>query len=176
MELDGFVEARVLSVDDIREVAKRREALHANHATSRPLSQDYEFIGLMGQWEFAKEFGLEIDLSDKPGGDGRINFITDIGTISVSTARKPYNLLREAGKECARYHVLAKYKEKRIAWTEYQYTVQLLGWESDEEMLKCPVRSFGHNIQNHYKHVRYLRPMIEMRYLLLGEGIQVRLL
>jgi hypothetical protein len=176
MELTGLVEARLLSVADIKVVAERRSRLHANHVTRRSLSSDYDFIGLMGQWEFARQFGLNLDLTDRLAGDGRINFVTDIGTISVSTYRKPYNLLREVGKECARYHVLARFNEKKVGWRDCEYKVDLLGWESDEDMLKCPARYFGYDVHNHYKHVADLRPIIELRYLLLGEGIQAKLL
>ena len=165
MELTGLVEARILSVDNIEEVASRRGKF-----------DNSRFIDLMGQWEFAKQFGLEIDLTNRPGSEGRINFVTDIGTIGISTFQKPYNLLREVGKECAKYHVLARFQSKRLGYKNYDYKVELVGWESDEEMLQCPTRSFGYGIVNHYKHVKDLRPMIELRSLLLGEAVQVKLL
>jgi hypothetical protein len=131
----------------------------------------------MGQWEFGRQFNMAIDLTDRPGGDGRINFITDIGTLSVSTAQKPNNLLREVGKECARYHVLAKFSAKNQDSYWYRHSsVRLIGWESDEVMLQQPTRDFGHGIVSHYLLARELRPIIELRYLLLGEGIQARLI
>ena len=175
MELTGLVEARLLSVDDIVEVANRRSKLHVNHATRRELGADHDLVGLLGQWEFAKQFCLEVDLSDKPAGDGRINFITDIGTINVATYRKPYNLLREVGKECAAYHVLGRFKADGSYGT-YSYGVKLLGWTSDKEMLQCPIRDFGYGVSSYYMQVRDLRPMIKLRHILLGEAIQMGLL
>lgn len=176
MELTGLVKARLLNLGSIVEVAERRSGLHAGHSTRRSLSADYDLVGLVGQWEFAKQFVLEIDLTDYPAGDGRINFVTDMGTFSVSTYRKPYNLLREEGKDCARYHVLARFNEKKIDWISTDYSATLLGWESDEEMLKCPVREFGYGIRNYYKHMSELRPIVELRQVLLGESVQLGLL
>ena len=47
--------------NDLRKIAADRERLHKNHASSRPLSKDYEYIGLKGEEEFGKEFNLEIE-------------------------------------------------------------------------------------------------------------------
>ena len=47
--------------NDLRKIANDREMLHKNHASSRPLSKDYEYIGLKGEEEFGKEFNLELD-------------------------------------------------------------------------------------------------------------------
>lgn len=83
---------------NIADVARRRETLHMGHSSSRPLSQDYELVGLAGELAFAEEFGYQVDTSDRPGGDGRVDFHTPAGTVDVKTARKALNLLREQGK------------------------------------------------------------------------------
>jgi len=52
------------------DVAKRREHLHRNHKSSRPLSKDYQKIGLAGEIECSRWTGIPWDHSDRPGGDG----------------------------------------------------------------------------------------------------------
>jgi formylmethanofuran dehydrogenase subunit E-like metal-binding protein len=83
----------------------------------------------------------------------------------VKTARKPFNLLREAGKSHAEILVLASFDDSTGKAT-------LIGWEWDKEMLKCPTRDFGYGIVNHYKHYESLRSMESLKEILgvfLGE-------
>lgn len=152
----------------VRRIAEQRAALHADHASSRPLSKDYEYIGLLGEFVFGREFGLEVDVSLRPKGDDRVDFYTDIrspfcekGTIDVKTARKAYNLLREKDKRHAEILVLARYSDAED-W------IALLGWEYERIiMTKCPVpRDFGKGIENHYVSAAALKPMSELQALL----------
>ena len=127
-------------------VADARHNLHRNHATSRPLSENYERVGLEGEYECAcylRWHGImvEVDTASRPGGDGRADFRVGGVTVDVKTARKAYNLLREAEKPHADILVLAAYKNDRAT---------LLGWEYDEAMVACPSKDFGYGIVNHY--------------------------
>ncbi len=92
-------------------IAARRARIHASHTSSRPLSPDYELVGVAGEVAFAQEFGLEVDATARPGGDGGVDFTLPIGTVDVKTYRLPYNLLREAGKPHADILVLAAFDE-----------------------------------------------------------------
>lgn len=143
----------------LREIARAREELHNGHPSSRPLSEGYEYIGLLGEWVFAMAFGLPIDLTPRANGDKRKDFDTRVGTIDIKTARKPGNLLREAGKPHADILVLAGYNDENES-------IGFLGWEYDTEMLKCPSRDFGYGILNHYKLVSELHPMNELKRLI----------
>lgn len=176
MELNGFVEARVLSVQDIIKVAERMHFIRTNTTSRKPFSQREEFVDLMGRWQFAKEYCLEIDLSDPLLSGRQPDIVTEMGTVRVSTHRKHRYLLRSCRKRSVDFHVLAKFASKRVGYREEEYTVTLLGWETDEEMLKCPIRMFGHGDKSHYKHVSELRSMLELNSLLKGDGIQARLL
>ena len=165
----GMVDARAVSKKLLYEVAQERMALHRSHRTNRPLSKDYLFIGLLGEWVFAKRFGLKMDLVTRPGGDGHVDFVTKLGTVDVKTARKPSYLFREQGKQMADILVLARYDQKKV-------TAVLRGWEYDTVMVSCSFRDFGRGVLNHYKRASDLRPMTELYHLLLDEPVQARLL
>jgi len=127
------------------DLARRRMELHANHESSRPLSKHYEYIGLMGEWLFGQVFDLEMDLSLKPAGDGRVDFWCNGFSIDVKSGNmNTFNLFREIEKDHAEILVLAETNISRGL-------VRLHGWEFDEEMLKCLTKKFGHPIVNHYK-------------------------
>ncbi len=134
----------------LRSVADERARLHAHHASSRPLSVDYELVGLAGEVAFGERFGYAVDLTLRPGGDGRIDFEADGLTLDVKTARLAFNLLREQGKPHADILVLAEYFDE----TE---KARLVGWEWDYVMVQCPTKTFGYGVVNHYKHRSQLR-------------------
>ena len=136
--------------------ANARRDLHVDHASHRPLSEGYELVGLIGEAEFARVFGLPLDLSRRPGGDGRVDFIVPFRiTVDVKTARKASNLIEEQGKVSCDIYVLAEYSDdgKRA---------DLIGWEKGEKLARAPVRDFGHGIQNHYIPRENLRPISEL--------------
>ncbi|HET6455543.1 MAG TPA: hypothetical protein VFI02_14150 [Armatimonadota bacterium] len=121
----------------IREEADRREALHEKHASSRPLSDDYEFTGLLGEAEFAERLGLEVDIRSLPGGDCGIDFNIPVAvTVDVKTSEKPPKwLLVENGKVRADIYVLARrHKDDSI---------ELLGWARASYILRTPVKDYG---------------------------------
>ena len=87
----------------IEQEARLRHERHVDHPTHRSLSHNYEYVGLRGEQEYAREFGCKVDLSAKPGGDGGRDFgLAAIGyghvIIDVKTARKRKSLLVEVGK------------------------------------------------------------------------------
>ena len=142
-DYNGAIVLGYKMIDNIRKMAADREKLHKNHASSRPLSKDYEYIGLKGEEKFAEEFNLVLDGELKPGGDKGHDFSSSLGAIDIKTARKAYNLIVEEGKVRADVYVLAQYED-------YTDSVKLLGWASKDEVLEAPVRDFGYGIMNHY--------------------------
>ena len=147
---------------DLRKIASDSENLHKDHESSRPLSKDYEYIGLKGEAQFAEEFGLEIDETLRPGGDSGTDFPTMFGRIDVKTARKAYNLLVEEDKVNADIYVLAMYRD-------YTDNVTLLGWAFKEEVLDAPKRDFGYGIINHYIPKDNLHPIESLKAIIVGD-------
>ena len=145
-------------IENLKKVAAIRHEIHKHHKSSRPLSEDYELIGLVGEYRFEVDFGYPMDLSIKPQGDGKVDFHIALGTLDVKTAEKAYNLLREKGVRHAKILVLGQFNRKGT-------TASLLGWEYDSEMVKCPYKDFGYGIINHYKHHSKLRPMWVLKQL-----------
>lgn len=138
----------------VRNEANERHETHRDHPSSRPLSVDYEFIGLMGEVEFAKATGFMLDLERKPGGDSGFDFVIPLDfKIDVKTAEKAFNLIHEAGKPFrADIYVLAKYDPSL-------HTTTLIGWEFASVLKAAPTKDFGHGVINHYIPVAKLRPM-----------------
>jgi len=129
---------------DIDEIANRRHQLHKNHASSRPLSKDYEKVGLSGEVAFWHLTGVRPDFTDRPKGDKGIDFVLDDGrTVDVKTARKAFNLIHEVGKPFADIYVLAQYNDGTMKAT-------LIGWEYGKTLSKAPKKDFGYGIINHY--------------------------
>jgi len=140
---------------DIRSIAEERTRTHISHTSTRPLSPDYDYVGVAGEVAFAEEFGLEVDTTSRPSGDGGIDFMTPVGTIDVKTYRKPYHLLREVRKPHADILVLAGFDDT-------SGEVHLIGWEYDSEMVQCPMKDFGYGIVSHYKAAGELRSISEL--------------
>jgi len=131
----------------IRTIAKRRHDIHKNHASSRPLSKDYELVGLSGEIAFGEFADLKADLSERPEGDHGIDFTTPNGmTIDVKTARRAYNLIHETGKQFVDI-----------------YRATLIGWEYGNTLAKAPSKNFGYGIINHYISKDKLRPMLDIK-------------
>lgn len=147
-----------MSDDLLKAEADARHALHLGHTTSRPLSKDYELVGLAGEKEFAIQFNQPMDWGRKPKGDGGVDFVIPIRfTVDVKTARAAYNLIVERGKVAADIYVLAEYTDGPPT------NAHLWGWAFKGEVLSAPVRDFGYGITNHYIPRDSLRPMGELR-------------
>ena len=141
----------------IRAIAKRRHDIHKNHASSRPLSKDYELVGLSGEIAFGEFADLKADLSERPEGDHGVDFTTPNGmTIDVKTARRAYNLIHETGKQFVDIYVLAQYDDSTERAT-------LIGWEYGNTLAKAPSKNFGYGIINHYISKDKLRPMLDIK-------------
>ena len=122
--------------DHINRHAKAREYIHKGKRSSRPLSPDYEKVGLAGEAAFAERFKVEVDLTIKPGGSKGINFVINGYKINVMTARKANYLLVEPGKVKADVYVLAAYNDL----TKDAY---LMGWATKEEIEAASISDIG---------------------------------
>src|SRR5208282_526728 len=126
----------------------------------RPLSDGYEEIGLAGELALERFTGVPMDMTRRPGGDGgrdcTITLATDFH-VDVKAARKPFNLIVEAGKVRPRtIYILASYDDKTGE-------AELLGWEWGKKVLKAPIRDFGHGVFNHFIPRRELRHLDELK-------------
>ena len=118
----------------IQNLADQRHDLHENHASSRPLSDGYENVGLVGEVAFGMRTGLCPDFDLKPKGDGGFDFTIPLAfTVDVKTFRKPYNLIHESGKGFADIYVLAEFSDD-------QSTATLIGWEWGNRLRSAPTR------------------------------------
>lgn len=136
--------------------ADQRHDLHEDHVSSRPLSENYELVGLMGELALSQLTGLAPDLAVKPGGDGGTDSHLYLRyTVDVKTARKPYNLIHEQGKSFADIFVLARYVNDATP-------AELLGWEWGARLMVAPVRDFGYGVMSHYIPAGMLRPIGEL--------------
>ena len=141
---------------DLRAVAEARHNLHEGKASSRPLSEDYELVGLAGEDALADFCGGEVDITPRPNGDGGTDcHIALFFTVDVKTARKAFNLLVEVGKVKADIYVLASYENG---------TARLLGWEWGRVVASIPpVDIGGFGIMSHAIPLSKLRPMSELK-------------
>jgi hypothetical protein len=156
------MKASEITREQLQKVAGIRNNLHRDHRTSRPLSENYQYIGLVGEHQFSLEFDLEMDLQARPNGDRGIDFSKFGYIVDVKTARKAYYLLREEGKDFGDILVLAQYDDDTDL-------VKLLGWEYDAEMIKYPKKDFGYGIVNHYKPARDLKSIKSLHDFLEGK-------
>jgi hypothetical protein len=139
---------------DLLRIANQRSRTHVGHASQRVLSEDYNIIGVAGEFAFAEKFNLQVDDSIKPSGDKGVDFILDLSfTVDVKTARLPYNLLLEVGKPVVDIYVLAAYKNGSST---------LLGWEWGKNLSVAPKKDFGYGVINHYIAASNLRPIEEL--------------
>ena len=150
----------IVDNDAVFNFAKLRQQLHKDQDTSRPLSEDYEFVGLAGEIAFSELFDMPIDLRSLAGGDKGVDFTTRLGTVDVKTARKAFNLIVEKGKVVADIYVLASYDGKTKA-------AELLGWEYGSVIKTWPIKDFGYGIFNHFMTASVLKPMSDLICLLM---------
>ncbi|MAH50267.1 hypothetical protein CMI37_30885 [Candidatus Pacearchaeota archaeon] len=137
-----------------KKIAENRHNLHRGQDSHRPLSFNYEYIGLIGEYAFGYWSGLAMDMEYREQGDFGIDFqVGNIG-IDVKTAIKAYNLLLEKDKKHTTIIVLAQYNNDTS-----NEKVILLGWEYGNFMRYMPCKDFGYGVINHYLDQHYLRPM-----------------
>jgi hypothetical protein len=153
-----------VGVDVVRctDIAAVRENGKAGFASHRPLSHNYELLGVMGEAAFSAVFGLPVDESRRPGGDAGVDFRVSF-TIDVKTARRAANLIVEVGRVHADIYVLAE------AHPEMSNGVRLVGWAWGKDVLSAPVDDgarFRNGIRNHWIAARDLRPVGSLRALM----------
>lgn len=140
----------------ISDEGQARHEAHKHHASSRPLSDDYELVGLAGETAFGMLTGKMPDLERRLEGDAGIDFIIPMRfSVDVKTARKAYHLIHEKGKKFADIYVLAEYDDETKK-------ARLIGWEWGRTLQKAPVKDFGYGIENHYIPASKLKPMDEL--------------
>lgn len=142
--------------EELLKLDKDRRDLHENHQSSRPLSKNYELLGLMGELAFEKCYGYLMDRSPRRRGDNGIDFTNRKGeTIDVKTADKPYNLLVEATKIDSGADIYV------LAWGNIEKrTVHFLGWVRRGRMRATPIKDIGgFGILSHYLAGGRLDPM-----------------
>jgi len=145
--------------NDLREIAKRRNAKFVHLARNRPLGKDYEDIGLIGEWEFGKRVGIMPKLEPSVrGGDGGWDFqLPLMFTVDVKTSRKGDVLLVEAGKVKADIYVLVKYEEE-----EGCPQAEVVGWTWAATVMMVPPVDTGRGVVNHAVVASDLRPLSDL--------------
>lgn len=150
---------RQVTPEQLRWKAEVLASRHDGQASSRPLSVDYELVGLLGEMAFCLQFDFTLAGDRHGGGDGHKDAGLWVGmlTFDVKAARKPAHLLREVDRPHGDILILAHSDTEEM-------TSCLLGWEFDVEMLKCPVKPFNttNPIPSHFKPRRHLRPIAEL--------------
>lgn len=141
----------------LREVAKRRNAKFAHLARNRPLSSNYEDVGVMGEWAFAEFCGLMPNT--RGGADGGKDFeVPVVFTVDVKTSRKGDYLLVEAGKVKADIYVLVHYMGEAAG----DSGSRLVGWAFATQIKALEPRDTGRGVHNHALPSEQLRPMAEL--------------
>lgn len=147
--------------NQLREIAKRRNAKFVHLARNRPLSSNYEEVGVVGEWAFAEFCGL---MPNTQGGkDGGKDFeVPVVFTVDVKTSKKGDALLVEAGKVKADIYVLAKYDEGTDDSQAPAGTATLLGWTFATYLKGREPYDTGRGVVNYRVNVEELRPMGEL--------------
>lgn len=147
----------------IKELADARHQQHKGKRSSRPLTKDYEFVGLVAEFAFGDTYGLDVDTTLRPDGDDGYDFSTPIGTIDVKASAKPPKWLPvEFMKVKADIYVQAHVDLPTK-------TVTFLGWTYKEVVKEHPVvDKFRYGILSHWVPKKALKPMEELEELLKG--------
>lgn len=150
--------------DEITREALARHEAHINHASSRPLSENYELVGLRGEDVLARTFGVKVDMSRRLDGDNGVDIWINLSVggeirkypIDIKTARKPFNLIVEQGKvKRGTIYILAGYNDR-------DDDASLIGWEWSRTVSLAPIKDFGYGILNHYINRAKLRRIKEL--------------
>lgn len=142
-----------IDTDEAQKIADLREHGKTSFSSHRPLSDDYETIGVMGELAFSYFSGLPMDTTQRINGDKGIDFTFDRWTIDVKTARYANHLIVEENKVHADIYVLAQIKDT---------TVYLLGWFKGSDMKQQPIdtgEKFKNGVHNHYVPAENLLPL-----------------
>ena len=151
-----------LSLDDLaawRESAHTGEGHHC-HPDDPTLPHR---LGVIGEACFARAFGLNIDVEQRPNGDGGVDFLLPCGLrslrvdVKTTVDQRAFCLLVEANKvRRADVFVLCwLYRSPRNGPLQ----PRLLGWETCSVVSCFPIQEFGHGKANHFLLPSDLRPM-----------------
>ena len=150
----------------LRKEAASRHRLHRGQKSHRPLSKDYEYISLVGEEQFAKEFKVLRDKSLRVAGDGGWDFDLGFAKVDVKTARRPRNIIVEHGKLVdSLIYCQARYDDATD-------TAQLLGWAYGHELSRA-YKDFGYGVLNHWLLVTQSKSMKELKELYAPSPIQL---
>jgi hypothetical protein len=143
--------------DDIVREARRRDRSHRGDKSSRPLSTNYELIGLAGEWTFGQCYGYRVDLEPRRRGDEGVDFRTPAGIVDVKTYRRSVHLwLEERDRRTkAEVLVLMKYHD------ESPQNCDFVGWELVDVMRSARIVETPARIYARQKPAAELRPMEE---------------
>jgi hypothetical protein len=139
-----------------RHVATARHELHKDQKSHRQLSDDYEYVGILGEMDFADEYGFTFNDELYIAGDGGVDFSfhtkdTRKYTIDVKTAQRPKNLIVEVGKITSDIYILRGFKDD---------STYAIGWETKTNIAKAQTGTMlGHNVVNHIISAKDLLPM-----------------
>jgi hypothetical protein len=148
--------------DPIKAEAWRREASHQGHPKNRPHLRPVgaNLMGLRGEEAFAQRYGLAVDLTPRPGGDGGVDvFVTVSGQkypVDCKAAVIPKDLIVEAGRcQPGTVYVLCRYLEP-------EDRCDLLGWQWGRILLRSQPKDYGYGVMNHWQPREKIRPMSDL--------------
>ena len=152
--------------DMLRFIAANREESHKNTPSSKPLSEDFELVGLAGEREFSKQYGIPMCTRLGNRGDGGIDFIFNTRSLDVKTSAKwPRWLLVEPNKHLesgyADIYVLAKANIPE-PWKKKRISAHLLGWMPGDKV-KLRKREWFGPMKPHKVDRRDLLPMYKLQ-------------
>lgn len=139
----------------LRDLARARTRLHAGQASQRVLAVDHDYIGLLGERQFAFWSGLAMNLDPAISGDGRVDFVTTAGTVDVKVntyAGRVLYLCAEQGRQHADILVLGRYDRAKD-------DVMLVGWAYSKAVVLARAWNLGRGIVSHNVPAAKLRPM-----------------
>ena len=148
----------------LRTLADERDRIHSFESHNRPLSLDYEYVGLIGEDEFAKEFGLKMNLELKRRGDKGVDYYVKGYKIDVKTLRDARFLKVEFNKCRADIYVLYHY-------IDAVDTAEFIGWEFGDYIEHIEPKDTGRGIINHAIERAFLSDLHSLKLLLGKEKI-----
>ena len=127
---------------------------HLGQSTYKPLSENHEYIGLLGEVAFSIAYALPLTWENLNGGGDECDFQIGNISIDVKTYRRPYSVLCKQHKKHANRIVLAKYISDEA--------IKLIGWDYYDIIKQSQPRDFGRGIINHHREAEKLRDMKEL--------------
>ena len=127
------------------EIARRRSAIHeGTKRSTKQVLPDRDLIGVIAEQAFAKTYGVAMNMSITPMGDGGADFITRKGNwVDIKATKRPDGrLMVKKHRLTADIYVLA------IVNTE-SGAVDFAGWTTKQDIIEHATREF-HQGENFY--------------------------